>query len=238
MNVIWHDLECGSYAEDLPLWRALASEYGDPVLDVGAGTGRVTLDLARTGFRVTALDVDAELLTTLEVRAGALEVETVCADARTFDLEGRRFPLCLVPMQTIQLLGGRDGRIAFLRRVAAHVEPGGRVAIAISEQLEPFEVLDGIPGPMPDMCEIDGIVYASHPTAVRTSGRHFVLERRREIVSVSGEREVSEDRITLERLSARELRREAAEAGLQSAGTAEVRSTEEYVGSTVVMFGV
>jgi SAM-dependent methyltransferase len=237
MNVIWHDLECGNYAEDLPLWRALASEYGDPVLDVGAGTGRVTLDLARAGFRVTALDVDAELLTTLEVRAGALEVEIVCADARTFDLDGRRFPLCLVPMQTIQLLGGREGRIAFLRRVAAHAEPGGRVAIAISEQLEPFEVLDGIPGPMPDMCEIDGIVYASHPTAVRTSGRGFVLERRREVVSVSGEREVSEDRITLERLTARELRREAVEAGLHSAGTAEVRSTDEYVGSTVVMLG-
>ena len=59
MNVIWHDLECGRYAEDLPLWRSLASEYGDPVLDVGAGTGRVTIELARAGHRVTALDIDA-----------------------------------------------------------------------------------------------------------------------------------------------------------------------------------
>ena len=42
MSVIWHDLECGAYAEDLPLWRALAAEHGDPVLDVGAGTGRVS----------------------------------------------------------------------------------------------------------------------------------------------------------------------------------------------------
>jgi SAM-dependent methyltransferase len=235
MNVIWHDLECGSYAEDLALWRGLAAEYGDPVLDVGAGTGRITLDLARAGHRVTALDLDAELLGTLESRAGALEVETVCADARTFDLDGRRFPLCIVPMQTIQLLGGPDGRIAFLRRVAAHLELGGRVAIAISEQLEPFEVLDGIPGPVPDMCEIDGIVYASHPTAVRTSGREFVLERRREVVSVSGEREVSDDRITLDRLTAQELRREAAEVGLRGAGSSQIPSTDEYVGSTVVM---
>jgi len=236
MNVIWHDLECGSYAEDLPLWRSLAGEYGDPVLDVGAGTGRVTLELARAGHRVTALDVDPELLATLSGRADGLNVDTVCDDARTFDLGERRFALCIVPMQTIQLLGGRDGRVAFLARAAAHLAPGGRLAIAISEQLEPFEVLDGIPGPTPDMCEIDGIVYASHPTAVRTSGVDFVLERRREVVSVSGERRVSEDRITLECLSARQLRVDAVHAGLRSAGVTEVPSTEEYVGSTVVMF--
>ena len=45
--VIWHDLECGAYAEDLALWRSLAAERGDPVLDIGAGTGRVSLDLAQ-----------------------------------------------------------------------------------------------------------------------------------------------------------------------------------------------
>ena len=48
MSVIWHDLECGSYGEDLPLWRSLAAEYGDPVFELGAGTGRVTLALARS----------------------------------------------------------------------------------------------------------------------------------------------------------------------------------------------
>ena len=43
LEALWHDLECGAYDEDLPLWRALAGEAGGAVLDIGAGTGRVTL---------------------------------------------------------------------------------------------------------------------------------------------------------------------------------------------------
>ena len=80
--VIWHDVECGSYAEDLPLWRSLAAEYGDPVLDVGAGTGRVTLDLARAGYRVTALDRDPDLLAALGDRALGRNSEIVVVSSQ------------------------------------------------------------------------------------------------------------------------------------------------------------
>ena len=54
--IVWHDVECGGYAADLPLWRELAHAESGPVLDVGAGTGRVALDLAREAHRVTALE--------------------------------------------------------------------------------------------------------------------------------------------------------------------------------------
>src|ERR1022692_1039740 len=98
MNTIWHDLECGGYGAALPLWRSLADQHGDPVLDVGAGTGRTSLDLARHGCIVTALDRDPELIAELALRAEGLNVTTVVADARQFAL-GRRFALCIVPMQ-------------------------------------------------------------------------------------------------------------------------------------------
>ena len=102
MAALWHDLECGDYREDLALWRSLAAQTGGPVLDIGAGTGRVTLELAASGVSVVALDVDGALLAALRHRARGLPVETVVADARRFTLR-QRFSLVLVPMQTLQL---------------------------------------------------------------------------------------------------------------------------------------
>ena len=106
-TVIWHDLECGAYGADLAA-LARARGRGGPVLDVGAGTGRVTLDLARARARGRRAGRRRRLLAALRERAGGLPVETVHADARELDLE-RRFPLIIVPMQTLQLLGGSGG---------------------------------------------------------------------------------------------------------------------------------
>ncbi len=234
MSVIWHDLECGGYVEDLPLWRSLAREQGDPILEIGAGTGRVALDLAGHGHRVTALDLDPELLAELELRSDGLELVTVAADARSFALDAQ-FALCLVPMQAIQLLGGRRGRAAFLAQARMHLRPGGMLAAAIAEQLEPYQVAAGEPGPLPDMCERDGVVYSSFPTAVRADGDGFVLERRRETVRTDGSRTCAEHAIRLDLVSADEFEREATAAGMTRATRARIPSTEDYVGSEVVI---
>ncbi|HTX09356.1 MAG TPA: class I SAM-dependent methyltransferase [Solirubrobacteraceae bacterium] len=243
--VIWHDIECGAYAEDLPLWRSLAASRGDPVLDVGAGTGRVALDLARAGYQVTALDRDPDLLDALAARASGRKsellrpssrppVRTVVGDARDFDL-GQQFPLVIVPMQTIQLLGGDEGRVAFLRCAHKHLTPGGVLAAAIAEVLELYEVIDGFEAPLPDIREYDGVVYSSQPTAVRAEHGGFVLERRRETVAPKGERTVEENLIRLDGLTGRGLEREGRAAGFTPAGRATVRATADYSGSEVVM---
>ena len=244
-TVIWHDVECASYAEDLPLWRSLAAEHGDPVLDVGAGTGRVTLDLARAGYRVTALDRDPDLIAELERRLGENRhiapdvsqppVTTVVADARDFDLGERRFPLVVVPMQTIQLLGGVEGRIAFLTCARRHMSPGGVLAVAIAEVLDLYEVVDGMQMPMPDVREVGGIVHSSQPTAVRADSSGFVLERRREIVGLDGDMIVEENMIRLDRLTVRGLEREGEAVGFTRGGRAHVPATEDYSGSEVVV---
>jgi SAM-dependent methyltransferase len=236
MRVIWHDLECGSYTEDLEIWRELARAHQEPILDVGAGTGRIALDLARRGHPVTALDLDLTLLAELERRASGLPLRTVRGDARELDLD-QRFGLCIVPMQTIQLLGGHRGRAAFLATARRHLLPGGVLAVALSVQLETFEIVAGARGPVPDMCEIDGVLYSSLPTAVRADDDGFVLERRREIVTATGHRSVEQDRIRLDRVLPDTLEREGGEAGYMPLPRRDVPETRDYAGSTVVMLG-
>jgi hypothetical protein len=117
-----------------------------------------------------------------------------------------------------------------------HLAPGGVLAVAIADNLELFEVPDGAPGPLPDVCEIDGVVYSSRPVAVRADGDGFVLERRRETVTATGGHLIERDRIRLDRVDADTLEREGQAAGLRPARRTEIGPTEEYVGSTVVMF--
>ncbi len=131
-EAIWHELECGRYTEDLSLWRQLADRVGGPILDVGAGTGRTTLELATAGHAVLALDLDDALLAVLRERAEGLEVRTLVGDARAFWL-GETFRLCIVPMQTIQLLGGAEGRLQFFECAREHLEPRGVLAVAVAE---------------------------------------------------------------------------------------------------------
>jgi SAM-dependent methyltransferase len=234
-KAIWHDLECGSYTADLMFWRALADKVGGPVLDVGAGTGRTALALAQEGHEVVAIDRDDELLSELRERAGGLEVTTIVADARAFWL-GLTFPLIIVPMQTIQLLGGAEGRAAFLECAAYHLESPGVLAIAIADELELFDVTDStLPGPLPDVVEHDGVVYSSRPVAVRTVGDGFELERRRETVTTDGQLTTEQDLIHLDRVDPDALETEADAVGLRAASRMEIAATEDYVGSTVVM---
>jgi SAM-dependent methyltransferase len=243
-SVVWHELECGSYRADLAVWLALAERYGGPVLDIGAGIGRVALTLARAGHAVTALDLDARLVHELERRADLLAersglrrelVRGVAADARDFSLSGA-YPLIIVPMQTLQLLGGATGRRAFLRCAAQHLQQGGLLAAAVATELEPFDVGDGGPAPLPDVVERQGQVYLSQPTAVRPDGDWYVLERRREKVMRGGERLRTVDAIRLDCVAVSTLSEEARDAGLRFVGVEEIAQTRDHVASDVVMF--
>jgi SAM-dependent methyltransferase len=232
--VIWHDVECGGYAADLPLWRELAAEAGDPVLDVGAGTGRVALDLARGGHQVTALDHDPELLAELRLRAGDLPVHIVEADARDFDL-GRRFALVAVPMQTIQILGGPEGRAAFLGCAHEHLEPGGLLVATVTSELLAFEAHEQIILPLPDLAEHEGWVYASQPVGIRGEPGATVIERLRVSVSPDGERSEEHNEVRLDALDPAALADEARRLGFEALPPRTIPETDEHEGSTVAV---
>jgi SAM-dependent methyltransferase len=239
-EAVWQDVECGAYRADLPLWRGLVRETaGDgscDLLDLGAGTGRVSLALAGPRCRVTALDVDPELVAVLRQRAAArdLSVDAQVGDAREFDLR-RRFDLVLAPMQLVQLMTSGTERRALLACAARHLRRGGRLAVALLD-LELDEEWSVEPGhePLPDMLDLDGWVYSSHPVAVRrTGGKAIELDRLRRAASPDGELVESVSRIRLADVSPALLEREARDAGLVAESRRTVSATEDHVGSVV-----
>jgi SAM-dependent methyltransferase len=235
--VVWHDLECGSYLADLPLWLELARSCPDgSILDVGAGTGRVTLELARAGRRVIALDLDDRLLAALRERAAGLDVTAVCADARSFELTGEKsISLCLAPMQTVQLLGGAEGRLAFLRSAHAHLRPGGLLAMALVTDVEPFDCSDGGSVPAPETARVAGLRYASQPTRLEVSRRTIAIERERRIGDSAA---VEHDLIQLDRVTAEQLEHEGVAAGLRPEAVRHIPATDDHAGSAVVVLRV
>ena len=229
-SVAWHDAENGSYDADLFLWRELADWAHGPILDLGAGTGRVAADLAAHGHEVVALDADAGLLAELEQRAPNLA--TIEADARDFEL-GRSFGLVIAPMQLVQILGGPDARAAMLRSVHAHLTPGGTFAAALVDLRD--VITDETPDPpLPDMLERDGWVFSSQPVSVEVDDDGLVVERHRQAVSPSGEIESSTARDSFDYLSPDRLEAEARAAGLEPAGRWEIPDTLDHFGSVVV----
>ncbi len=228
---IWHDVECGAYAADLPLWEELAERGDGPVLELGCGTGRVALHLARRGHRVIGLDDDAELLAALESRAADLPLSTVAADARAFELEDS-VSLVLAPTHLLQLLPGSAERIECLECIAAAMRPGGLLAAAIIEGMpEP----DGALPPIPDVREVDGWVYSSLAVEAAVGPGEIVVHRLRHLVAPDGSLSEEPNEVRIATFSAETLESEAAACGLVPAGRRLIAPTAMHEGSLVVL---
>jgi SAM-dependent methyltransferase len=232
---MWHDLECASYTADLPVWRELAERADGPTLDLGAGTGRVTLDLAERGHAVTAVDSDPELLDELAWRAeeDGLEVTCIRADARSLP-KTEPFALAIAPMQFLQIMGGPAERGRLLRGVADRLRPGGLFAAAVTD-LDEAVAPEDAPPPLPDVTETDRWIFSSIPLDVRAHPRGILVEWLRQKVSPAGELTEESHTQVLEELTPGQLEREVAEHGFRVEERREIGPTRDYVGSTVLI---
>jgi SAM-dependent methyltransferase len=234
-QAIWHEVECGGYEADLGLWADLAGRFEGPVLDVGAGTGRVTLELARLGRSVLALETDAVLLAELRRKASTLvtgSVTAVCADAREF-VADFRFGLVVVAMQTIQLFGGAAGRARFLECTRQHLAPAGCVAIAVADMT--LGVTERAASYEADVLVAGEEHYSSRPVSVRSDGGAVVIERERIHTAGTGRIVRSLSRESIDLVDAATLREEGLAAGFSDTGLESVAATEGYAGSEVVL---
>ena len=130
-----YDYEYRRRRADVNFYRELAKrQQATRVLELGAGSGRVTVPLARDGIHVVALDQSRPMLDRLRSKqlppSVARRITTVEADLCTFDL-GAKFPLAIAAFNVLEHLYTRGEVDACLRRVAAHLEPGGRFAFDV-----------------------------------------------------------------------------------------------------------
>lgn len=139
-----YDYEYRNRRDDVAFYRQLANTYGGPILELGAGSGRVTLALARDGHDVVALDSAPSMLTRLRSKVASLpgssaaRVTVIKGDLRSFDIAAAlgtrtkpKFPLVIAAFNVLEHLYTRGEVAACLAAVASHLAPGGRFAFDV-----------------------------------------------------------------------------------------------------------
>jgi SAM-dependent methyltransferase len=122
--------------QDVAFYRDAAREFGDPVLELGCGTGRITMALAEAGKRITGLDLSERMLERAVKKRGALRVEArerihfVQGDMARFDL-GEKFRLVIIPFRPLQHLLEVQQHMDCLDCVRKHLAPGGRLILDV-----------------------------------------------------------------------------------------------------------
>jgi SAM-dependent methyltransferase len=126
----------GSLQGDVEWYRRKAVESGGPVLELGAGTGRVTLPIAEAGIHITALDLDEGMLERLRQKTQALapdvrqRIAVVLGDMRSFTAGGP-YSLAIIPFRAFLHNLTRDDQLATLRCAYAHLRPDGELALNV-----------------------------------------------------------------------------------------------------------
>src|SRR4030095_10691864 len=126
----------GTLQGDVEWYRRKAVESGGPVLELGAGTGRISIPIAEAGIRVSAVDLDGGMLGKLREKVASLHMDVQHrisvhqGDMRTFTLD-EQFALIIIPSRAFLHNITRDDQLATLRRAHAHLRPGGELALNV-----------------------------------------------------------------------------------------------------------
>ena len=113
-----------------------AARAAGPVLEIGCGTGRITIPIAESGTSIVGLDRAPAMLDVARRKIGSLpddtqrRIQIVEGDMRTFSLE-RRFPLAIIPYRAFLHMMTPDDQRQALTRIREHLTEQGRLVFNI-----------------------------------------------------------------------------------------------------------
>jgi SAM-dependent methyltransferase len=116
---------------DIEFYRSLAREAGGPVLELGCGSGRALLPIARDGLACTGLDASSEMLERLRRNGPPAHLRTVQGRMESFDFGAERFALIFSAFRAFQHLLTVDEQLACLAAVRRHLAPRGLFAFDV-----------------------------------------------------------------------------------------------------------
>ena len=126
-----YEQQYAHYRDDFAFYRGLAQDYGSPVLELGAGSARISLALAQAGHQVVAVETSAAMIAHGQKRLHAAQcqdyVRYVQADMTSLQLN-EHFPLIIAPFNTLMHAYTLTQQDACLAAVRAHLAPGGLFA--------------------------------------------------------------------------------------------------------------
>lgn len=125
----FYDADYRHYDDDLAAIADLAGEVGDPILELGCGTGRALIPLAAAGHSITGVDISPALLQAAKAKVqGANYASHITlheADLRTFDLPNKDFAFAFCTSNTLMHLTTQADQVAALRNAHRHLRPDG-----------------------------------------------------------------------------------------------------------------
>jgi SAM-dependent methyltransferase len=124
---------------DVPFWRTLALQHDGPVLELGCGTGRISIPLAKAGVSLVGIDRSEAMLARAcqRVRRGRLRSRThlLRGDIRTLPFRPATFPLVMAPYGVLQSLLRERDLAATIDAVARVLKRGGTFGIELVADL-------------------------------------------------------------------------------------------------------
>jgi SAM-dependent methyltransferase len=128
----YYDVENEAFTADLPLYVELAEEVGDPILEIGCGSGRVLLHLAQAGYNVTGLDPSEEMLNLARRKLKSLphiEDRVQLLSKKVEEFDGGKFPLILLTYNMLMHFTRQEAQIEVLQNLREHLTDDGLIVI-------------------------------------------------------------------------------------------------------------